>query len=477
MNRRSFSKSVLSLGAAAQIGTAQDFYEEPPKKLPARRFDVVVAGGGTAGVVAAIAAARQGAKTILIEAKGYPGGTVVEGGTALHSYYNLWKPFPGVSKRNVVRGIPKEIVDRLLKVGGTCGYPEMLRNSGYDSVGTAIDTEMYKLVAFEMLEEAGVFVAVNTLLCGAVRKDARIEGVITESRSGREVVWAKAFIDCTGYGDLAAHAGAKYTEPNDHAVCNSMGVGNVDIERLVQWLKSRDALGDYCEGMRDGKEQQAVRIGGRAVNLPAEFNQGVAKLGSGLITTTVRDNYFMFIKVNLKLPVSPTSRDAVAKAELELRRRQRKTLELFRKFLPGCEKAFIARTSPSLNIRRGRLIACDYDITRSDVLDARHFDDDVMAYGFHDSAPRLQIRNGGTYGVPYKALRVAGIENLLASGMLITSNHDAHMSTRNTVCSMGQGQASGTAAALCALRNCGTRDLPYPELRAALLKGGVYFEG
>jgi hypothetical protein len=478
MNRRDFSKGALAVGAvgAPSYQASADYYEEPPKRLPVRKFDVVVAGGGTAGVVAAIAAARQGARTMLVEAKGYVGGTVVEGGTALHSYYNLWKPFPGVSRRNVVRGIPKEIVDRLLKVGGTCGYPEMLRNTGYDSVGTAIDTEMYKLVAFEMLEEAGVFVAVNTLVAGAVRKGSRIEGVITESRSGREMISARVFLDCTAYGDLSAHAGAKYTEPNDYAVCNSMGVANVDVEKLHRWLKSRDAVGDYCEGLRDGKDGQIVRLGGRGVNLPAEFNEGLRVLGTTFVTTTVRDNYFMFIKVNMTLPVSPTSRDAVAKAEPALRRRQYRSIELFRKHLPGCEKAFIARTSPSLNIRRGRLIACDYDITRSDVLEARHFDDDVMAYGFHDSAPRLQIRNGGTYGIPYRAIRVAGIENLLAAGMLITADHDAHMSTRNTVCSMGQGQAAGVAAALCAAQNRGTRDLSYGVLRKALEQGGVYFE-
>jgi hypothetical protein len=78
--------------------------------------------------------------------------------------------------------------------------------------------------------------------------------------------------------------------------------------------------------------------------------------------------------------------------------------------------------------------------------------------------------------VPYRALRVAGIDNLLATGMMITSNHDAHMSTRNTVCCMGQGQAAGTAAALCAKRSCGTRELPYAELRRALEDGGVYFD-
>jgi hypothetical protein len=110
------------------------------------------------------------------------------------------------------------------------------------------------------------------------------------------------------------------------------------------------------------------------------------------------------------------------------------------------------------------------------VLQARHFEDDVMAYGFHDSAPRLQIADGRTYGIPYRALRVAGLENLLAAGMLITEDHEAHMSTRNTVCCMGQGQAAGTAAALCAARACTTRDLPYPALREALEAGGVHFE-
>ena len=105
-------------------------YSEPARQLPVREFDVVIAGGGTAGVVAALAAARQGARTVLIEAKGYLGGIVVEGGTALHSYYNLWKAFPGVEKRQVVWGIPQEIVDRLAAAGGTSGHAEMLL--GYD---------------------------------------------------------------------------------------------------------------------------------------------------------------------------------------------------------------------------------------------------------------------------------------------------------------------------------------------------------
>ena len=466
----------LAANRAGAAGQTQGCYEEPPKKLPVRKFDVVVAGGGTGGVIAALAAARQGAKTMVIERKGHTGGTATEGGTGIHSFYNLWKAFPGVQKRKVVRGIPEQLIDRLVQIGGSSGYPEQTGRADYDSVATCVDTELYKLVTMEMLSEAGVFIAVNTLLTGAIMKGNRVEGVITESRNGREAIYGKAFVDCTAYGDLCAFAGAKYTEPNDYAVANSVGIANVNVEEYYKFFKRANAVGDYAEGIRSGEENRIIRIGGNLAKASPEFGAEAGKIGMSSVTTTVHDNYFMFIKLNMRLPVSPTDRDEVAKAELELRKRMHKAVLLFRKYVPGCEKAFMARTSPQLCIRRGRLISCDYDITHEDVVEARHFDDDVFTYGFHDSAPRIQIKNGGTYGIPYRALRVAGIDNLLAAGMLITSDHRAHMSTRNTVCCMGQGQAAGTAAALCAAKNRGARELSYADLRKALVKGSVYFE-
>jgi len=488
MDRRDFSKCGLLAGmgllagcegvlqsSSQAVAGAPVEYLEPARKLPVRQFDVVVAGAGTAGVVAALAAARQGARTMLIERKGYPGGTVTEGGTALHSFYNLWKAFD-VEKRQVVRGLPQQIVDRLLAVGGCSGHAEMSYGYNYDSVCTAIDTELYKAVTFDMLDEAGVFVAVHTLLVGAIRDGDRLRGVITESRNGREAIFAKAFVDCTAYGDLAAYAGAEYTEPNDYAVCNSIGLANVDVDKLADWLQSHNAMTQLARGIRSGRDGQIVRVQGTTARLPEAFAKGAREIGMSMVTTTVHDNYFMFIKVNMKLPVSPTDRDAVAKAELELRKRHLRAVELFRQHVPGCGKAFIARTSPGLNIRRGRLIRCDYDITHVDVIEGRHFDDEVMVYGFHDSAPRFQVKNGGTYGIPYRALCVKGLANLYACGMMITSDHRAHMSTRNTVCSMGQGQGAGTAAALCALEGCTARQLPYTMLREHLEKDDVYFE-
>ncbi|MFO7906029.1 MAG: FAD-dependent oxidoreductase [Pirellulaceae bacterium] len=484
MDRRKFSKSGLLLGAGLLAGFQEGYsqepatqkagrYLEPARSLPIRHFDVVVAGGGTGGVVAALAAARNGAKTILIECKGYTGGTVTEGGTALHSFYNLWKAFPGVKKKQVVRGIAQEIIDRLLQVGGTSGHAEMSRGFNYDSVCTAVDTELYKLVTMEMLDEAGVFLAVNTLLTGAIVDGNRIRGAITDSRPGREAIYAKSFVDCTAYGDLAAFAGAEYTVPNDYACCNSIGLANVDLERYIGYLESHGGSNQLAHGIRSGEEGKVVRFNG---GLGGDFREEARKIGMSSMITTVHDNYLMFVKVNFKVPGSVVNRDDMAKAEVEVRKRQAKAVELFRKYVPGCEKAFMARTSPSLNIRRGRLIRCDYDISHEDVIEGRHFGDDIMAYGFHDMAPRFQIKDGGTYGLPYRALVVAGIDNLYAVGMMITSDHRAHMSTRNTVCCMGQGQAAGTAAALGAAKKCPARDLPYRDLRDTLLRDGVYLE-
>ena len=476
LDRREFLGSAIAFGVTAHAGSAMgkseeqvkqpgEFYEEPARRLPVRNFDVIVAGGGTAGVVAAMAAARQGAKTVLIEQKGYTGGIITEGGTALHSFFNVWKPYPGVKKLQLVRGIPHEIIERLTKMGGTSGHAELSLGYKHDSVCLAVDVEMYKLLSHTMLHEAGVYVCLNTLLVGAVIDGRRIKGVIAESRAGREVLCANSFVDCTGYGDLAAHAGAEYTEPNDYPLCNSMGVANVDIESFCENLR----LSQYAKGLRSGKEGQIVRFEG------APKARGV---GIHLTTTTVHDKYLMFVKADVggrwgkRKPWHVTERDAITKLELEARQRQQEMIALIRR-VPGCEAAFAARSGPSLNIRRGRVIKCDYDISLEDVLGGRHFDDDVMAYGFHDQCMKIG-GGGGSYGIPYRALRAANIENLLVAGMMITSDYHAHQSTRNTVSCMAQGQAAGTAAALCALSNLQTRELKCSVLGMALERAGVY---
>ena len=454
-----------------------EYYTEPSKKLAViGDYDVVVAGGGTGGVFAAIAAARQGVKTALVEWKGYTGGTAVEGGTALHSFYNLYKAFPGVPKKHLVKGIPEELIQRLSREGGTAGHCEMDVYYDYDSVCTTIDTEIYKRVSLEMLVESGVTLYLNTMVVDAIREADRLTGIVVQSRSGREVIRGRAFVDASGYGDLSAFAGADYTEPNDYAVVNSMGVGGVSVEKFRDFLQENGGLGQLAHGRRSGREGQIIRLGGHGEQFPEAFRTVTKEIGMSCVTTTVWDDYFMFLKFNYKIPVSPTNRDAVTHAEVELRRRMARGIDLLREHVPGCEQAFTARTSPQITIRRARCIVCDYDITRDDVLDAHRFNDEVLLYGFQDLAPRLQIKDGGWYGVPYRALCVTGVDNLYATGMMITSDHDAHMSTRNTVSCMGHGQAAGTAAALIARARTDSRSLEYSDLRTALVRDGVVLD-
>ena len=448
----------------------------PAKEIRTRDYDVVVCGGGTGGVFAALAAARNGAKTAVVEYKGYVGGIAAEGGCGLHSFYNLWKPF-GVEKKKIVRGIPEEFIDRLTAMGGASGHNETVMRPEYDSDTLCVDVELYKFLANQMLREAGVDVLLDTYVADAISTDGHIEAVITESHEGCEALRAKVFIDATGYGDLCARAGAPYTEPADYAVANSMGIAGIDIDKYFRFLKENGALKEYAYGPRDGVNGKLIRVDGDWGRLSPEIAKKQRELGMHTVTTTVHDNYFMFIKLNYMMPTSPTKRDALADAEFELRRRQQEALKLLKSVIPGSEGAFITRTAPAVTIRRARCITCEYDIPNQEILDATHYPDDVFTYGFHDFAPRFTVKNGGTYGIPYRAIIPQKMENLFAIGMMITSDHNAHMSTRNTVSCMGQGQAAGTAAALCAAKGLSNvRDLPYNELRSRLEEGNVWFE-
>jgi hypothetical protein len=286
---------------------------------------------------------------------------------------------------------------------------------------------------------------------------------------------AHSFIDSTGFGDLCANVGAEFTVPNDYKIVNSFGLANASIDYYHAFIESHGAVLQFCKGSRSGNENRLIRVDAEKTVIPG-FTSKAKELGLASVTTTLHDNYLMFLKCNYEMQGNILDRDDISLAEMELRERMFKSAELLKESVPGFENAFIARTSPQLTVRRGRTISCDYDITHEDVIEGHHFEDDTFVYGFHDLAPKLQIKDGGTYGIPYRALLVKGVENLFASGMMITSDYRAHMSTRNTVCCMGQGQAAGTAAALCSKFDINSRDLSYNLLRETLQQNGVYFE-
>lgn len=437
--------------------------------------DVLVAGGGTAGVVAALAAARNGAETVLVDRFGFLGGTMINGAGPLHSFFNLYKAFPGVPRVQAVRGIPEEIVRRMEERGGSPGHLEQDKGGNYDSVITLIDWEIFKEVIFQMMEEAGVTVLLHTMAAGAVMENNCVRGVFIQGKSGREAILAGTVIDCTGDGDVAASAGADFIKKHDTTSAGyPFGMANVDMRRLVEFLEKNDMVSQIVRADKGSETDDVVRLGFELKKLP-EFHDFMEKNEMwGPLGMSLYENSYTYINAVKLGKVDATDTLELSKAEQILRRRAMELAGMLKKHVPGFEKAYVSWTPVAAGIRYTRAVACEHDMTLEEIVGAKRFDDEVMLYGFHDCAPRIMIENGGCYGIPYRAFLPKGVEGLLVAGRMITSEWTAHMSTRNTVSCMAQGQAVGTAAALAAGKGVTPRAVDVRELRGTLRRQGVF---
>jgi 2-polyprenyl-6-methoxyphenol hydroxylase-like FAD-dependent oxidoreductase len=453
-----------------------NFIEENLKTPVKYECDVIVAGGGTAGVVAALAAARNGAKTILLERNSFLGGSMLNGAGPLHSFFNLYKAFPGVEKVQVVRGIPQEIVDRMVAAGGSPGHLEQDKGGSYDSVITLIDWEIFKGVIFDMMEEAGVRMLLHVMAVETVREGNKVKGVIIEGKSGREAVLAKAVVDATGDGDVAARAGAKFIKMHGSTkIGMPFGMTNVDMPRLVKFLEEHEMVNQIVRADKDGSRiDDIIRLGFELKKIPL-FREYMDKTGIwGPLGASLHEFNYNYINGTSLPNVDTTDTETLSKAEVTLRKQVMTLSKMLREHIPGFEKAYLTWTPVSVGVRYTRVIECGHDMSLDEIVNCARFDDEVMLYGFHDMAPRVMIKNGGYYGIPYRALIPNGVEGLLVAGRLITSTFEAHMSTRNTVSCMGQGQAAGTAAALAAKTGFSPRDLDVKLLRETLRSQNVF---
>ena len=437
--------------------------------------DVVVAGGGTAGVVAALAAARNGAKTILIDRYGFLGGSMLNGAGPLHSFFNLYKAFPGVEKVQVVRGIPSEIVDRLVEMGGSPGHLEQEKGGSYDSVITLIDWEVFKGLIFDMMEEAGVQLLLHASVVETLRDGNSVKGIVIEGKSGREAILAKAVIDCTGDGDVAAKAGARFIKQHGTTkVGMPFGMANVDMPRLVKFLKEKDMINQLIHHDKGSEIDDVIRLGVELRKIPL-FREYMDTTGMwGPLGASLHEFNYTYINGTSIPNVDATSTEELSKAEVTLRKQVMTLSKMLKEHIPGFEKAYLNWTPISVGVRYTRVIECGHDMSLEEIISCARFEDEVMLYGFHDCAPRIMIKNGGYYGIPYRAFLPNGVEGLLVAGRLITSVWDAHMSTRNTVSCMAQGQAVGTAAALAAKQGKSPRELDVQELRRILRSQNVF---
>lgn len=450
---------------------------EKEKYIPVKlECDVLVAGGGTAGVVAALAAARNGAKTVLIEHHGSLGGAMINGATALHSFFNIFKAFPGVEKVQLVRGIPQEIVDRMVYAGGSPGHLEMGKGFNYDSFATVFDHEIFKHVIFEMMQEAGVQMLLHSHVVDAIVENNSVQGVIIESKSGREALMAKVVIDTTGDADVAYRAGAicRNMHPDKHGVSMTFGMANVNFKETVKYLEENEMLTQIVYGNKGSKEDNIVRIG-FDLKKKEEFARFLESQGMwGPLSSSLHEKDLTYINCTVIRPVDAIDVNEMTRAEILLRKQINEMIKFLKVNIPGFQNAFLSWTPLQLQIRRTRIVECEYDISLEEIVNGVRFNDEIALYGFHDCAPRIVIKNGGAYGIPYRALLPKHIENLLVAGRMITSDWEAHMSTRNTVSCMAQGQAVGTAAAFCIQMNVSPRKIDINLLRENLIRGGVY---
>ena len=440
--------------------------------------DVLVAGGGMAGIAAAIAAARSGAQTMLVEKAGWLGGMGITGATGLHSFFNIFGAHPGIERQRVVAGIAQELVDRVQQLGGGVGHVLMERGADFVSMLTPVEPETFKIVAAQTCLEAGVKLALHTVVDEVRATDGYIEGIVVWNKAGRSLIHAKQYIDCTGDGDLAAYSGAPFVhykagDPGAYSAGFTFRLVNVDLVALEADLDRRGWITQLAHAIKPWTNRpDLVRLG---INFGELRRSGEENAPGYFLSSSLRPREITYCNCINFGPNDGLSEAALTMAEVCLRGRMLQVVEVFRKHVAGCEQCYPAGPAPSVGQRRARAIRCEYELTQTDCTEGRQFDDQIGCFSFIDN-PRDFVRDGGTYGIPYSALIPKGVDNLLIAGRMVSVDLSAHNSTRNTVCCLVCGQAAGTAAAMAAAGGVAPRDVDVQALRERLRGDGVLLE-
>lgn len=406
-------------------------YSEPAHEIPvAREADVVVVGGGPAGLAAAIASARSGATTVLVEQFGYLGGTATASLMAcINGFRNQVEP----DFTQVVRGIAEEIVLRLKALGGLgkSPYPQKAypTEPGQLEYSYAIDTERFKYVTLQMCVEAGVDLLLHTYFCQSIVENGTVRGIIVENKSGRQALLARVAVDASGDADVAARSGVPFWQ-------TSRG----EASRLNDQLMYR---------IQFGAQRPASTYG-------CDFGANAVVWGPGVG------------------PLNGADGDELARAEVEARLRVYEDLAN-RQADPELAGARIVETPPLLGIRQTRFVEGEYKLTADDAISGRRFED-VVAISpcaiIHYYGYRRYLEHEG-YDIPYRALVPKLVDGLLVAGRCISSEQQPYESHRAMVPIMAIGQAAGTAAALCATTGIAPRQLDVRLLQDALVAQGA----
>lgn len=418
------------------------YVELPRSRVPVvAEPDVLVVGGGSAGLAAAVAAARSGAEVILLERFGYLGG-LASGGLII-----LLLTMDDGAGRQAVGGLCQEMVDRMERRGAVYYPPRghwndpdpglvrryarwgLVWGRGPHRVRYSVAFDPYEFIfaADEMVREAGVRVLFHTWACEPVVEEGTVRAVIIQSKAGRQAIAPRVVVDATGDGDIFAAAGEPY-----------------ELERVHPWLWF------LMSNVRDV--------------------EGALEAGKGFFFRTLGEGRALVPwggEGRLSRRIDATDPREVSEALAECRRLVMEEAARLRGSVPGFEDAYVSLIADQLGITESRRLLGEYVMVRDDL--DRPFDDVVARTGHW-------TKYDCVYNIPYRSLLPRGLKNLLAAGRCISVDHRVHHATKEIPPCMATGQAAGTAAAMAAAAGLGVKEISVHDLQKRLREQGAILD-
>ncbi|MGG2992511.1 FAD-dependent oxidoreductase [Paenibacillus macerans] len=434
----------------------------PSASIPvARNVDVLVIGGGASGIAAAIAAAKGGAQTMLVEQRGFLGGM---GTVAL---VPAFCPFTD-KRKPIIRGLGLQLMERM-KQACDAGYREEYQGL-LDWV--PIDPEVLKRVYDDAILESGVTPLYHTFVYDVVLSEDRrtVQGVVVVNKTGRSFIPCRYIIDCSGDGDIAALAevpfqkGGEAGELQPGSMCYLLA--NVDRPKFKRFLEESGDTGQLHKTVELAIAEGALPEGRKSI--------------SGLAWIS---DYLVGVNFGHVFGVDGTLAEDLTRGAIEGRRTAERQLQFFRRYVPGFEHAHMVASGEQLGIRETRRIEGDYILTVDDFLAARSFPDDIARNAYYidihlaSSKSEMTFNHlppGVSHGVPYRILLPVGIDNLWVAGRSVSSDRAVQGSLRVMPNCFSMGQAAGTAAALALQGGTGSRGISVAELQRRLLEQDVW---
>ena len=452
---------------------------EPARDIKVvREADVVVVGGGPGGFSSAVAAARNGADVVLIERYGHLGGMATGG------LVNIFPNLSTINGEQKVYGLNQEVIDRLDVRGGT-SYPKkeewgttdpkvveyyLKANMGVFYVRNdpkigkkrvlytaVVDPEILKDELNKMVREAGVDLLLHSWGTIPIMEGNRAKGVIFESKSGRQAILAKVVIDSTGDGDMFIGAGAEFDDSMDNNLPTSWlalvwWMANVDLRKFESFISSQPDK--YQEMMKELEAMEGYTM----------FFKSVLGIQEGVI-------WFHCFEREDK-PSDARDVETLTRLDVNFRRRALITYEFLKKRVPGFEKSFIMLTAPQLGLQGGRRVVGEYTLTRKDLESDEIFEDTIAVFASNDYG-KISHKHP-TICVPYRCLVPRKIDGMLVACRGFSSDLVIQQQFRIIPPCICYGQAAGTAAAMAVNAGIEPRKVNYQNLRANLVKQGVY---